>query len=223
MLKQNNLILLVLISLFTVQSCKKDENSKGSLTKSSDKSLSQLTSIQKENLTSLSVPITSTTTIWQNQLLSFYQFSEGRVTKNVADANLQNLGDLLDQNNFTTASALYNIPVDSLKKLKTLYFNAFSYWYYNVRSAPVAKSTLAGGPIANFYDNDCYAVYTACTDNANLDYFGHIAGCYAGAIAAAGFTTPIGGGIFAIGCGLWAGRHRRNDLAICSGDYHNCH
>lgn len=219
---------LIFLTMFLF-SCQKDQRPKTIPTDIKEKkSIVSSSTNQNELISSAS---SDTATIeWENQILAFYNFTEGTygIIKNIPDEELQRLGDLLDQNDFQTASTLYNIPQSSLIELKERYFQSFSYYYYNIYQPTNSSGTNAitfeknNSTSPSFYDDDCREIYNICNENADLDYFGRIGACYVGSITAAGFTTPIGGGIFAIGCGIWAGRHHTNDRRLCTMNYHSC-
>ena len=69
---------------------------------------------------------------WERRLMMFYEYTENGVTKNIPELSLNHLGDLIDNNDYQTASTQYGISENNLRQIKQLAADAFIYWYTNI-------------------------------------------------------------------------------------------
>lgn len=176
--------------------------------------------------------ILTTIPIGSNNNWSFTTIFENVILQVVPDTELSNLGGFLDRDSFDSASIIYNIPVNALVDLKNSYISAATSWYneeysYSSSSSFSArvKKVKEKKKVTNYYmpeEGDCEELYRICKENAHIDYLVKMGECYGSAIAIGAGATPIGGGIWMIGCGLLVGRRHTNELKRCTIDYNRC-
>ena len=169
---------------------------------------------------------------WERRLMMFYEYTENGVTKNIPELSLNHLGDLIDNNDYQTASTQYGISENNLRQIKQLAADAFIYWYTNIydsgNSSVLSYDLQNGvmrekrGTINLLLLGDCEDIRDGCRSEALANYLFRMGECYGGTVAVGTFFTPLLGGFFVVGCGLYVNRTYTKAKIACNAEYNKC-